>query len=623
MVLGDRYRLTGPIASGGMAQVWAAVDEVLDRDVAAKILHPHLGADDKFVTRFRREAVAAASLSHPSIVSIYDTISQDGLEAIVMELIDGRTLRAMIDERGALPGIDVAHYGSRIASALDVAHAAGIVHRDIKPANIMVCDDRRVLVTDFGIAKAIDDSDLTQTGMLLGTAKYLAPEQVTGAPIDPRSDLYALGVVLFESLTGTVPFRANTDAATALARLQKDPPPVRSIRPNVDPELDAIVNRLMARRPEDRYARARTVAAALDRLDPTATDATGSTGTASRSTQRIDDGADFLAGAPPPSGPLRSPAGADDDRVGRPGPERHAIGDASDGPGRHDSDDRWAEPARPDLREPPGDLGRFVGGPATTGEGIPPTSYLDVPDPSGRGRRSAGAEPIAPPPPGHSARHHGSPSGTGSEADLVDIGSGRLVRSATSRLGSLLVVGAVVAAVVVAGIAFTDIDTRMGFGDDVVTNPLVEAGPGLDIVTATSFDPQTSDATKEENEQLAPLAIDDDPGTAWRTENYRLPELSGLKDGVGLVLELEQRLPLNRIELDTGSTGWRAEIYVADSFAPDGADWGEPAAVIEAGSNRVVRELGRREGSRVLLWIRDTGTTGGINRFELFEAVVR
>ena len=167
------------------------------------------------------------------------------MEAIVMELIEGRTLRAVLDEAGALPASEVIEIGMQIAGALAEAHGAGIVHRDIKPANIMVCPDGRVMVTDFGIAKARTDADLTTTGTLLGTAKYLSPEQVSGEPIDPRSDLYSLGVVLFETLTGTAPFKANTDAATALARLHQDPPPVSQLRPNVPADLAAIVAKLI------------------------------------------------------------------------------------------------------------------------------------------------------------------------------------------------------------------------------------------------------------------------------------------------------------------------------------------------------------------------------------------
>ncbi len=261
--LADRYELVDPIATGGMAQVWRAVDSVLGREVAVKVLHPHLATDRGFLLRFRREAVAAARLSHPSIVSIYDTVSENGTEAIVMELIKGRTLRAVLDDVNVMGERDAIEVGTQIADALADAHRGGVVHRDIKPSNILLCPDRRVMVTDFGIAKAGEDTDLTVTGTLLGTAKYLAPEQVNGDPVDARADLYALGIVLFEAVTGQAPFKADTDAATALARLHQPPPRAQTLRPDLTNELDAIIHRMMGRSPDTRFATATDVRAAL------------------------------------------------------------------------------------------------------------------------------------------------------------------------------------------------------------------------------------------------------------------------------------------------------------------------------------------------------------------------
>lgn len=268
--LAERYELVSLIATGGMAQVWRATDTVLGRPVAAKILHPHLATDRGFLVRFRREAVAAARLSHPGIVSIYDTLSQPGLEVIVMELVDGQTLRTQLDIQGVLSPTAAADLGIQIADALANAHGAGIVHRDIKPSNILLCSDQRVMVTDFGIAKAGEDTDLTVTGTLLGTAKYLSPEQVRGEASDPRSDLYSLGIVLYEALTGRPPFKADTDAATALARLQKPVPRIRHVNPELPQTLDDLVASLMARDPADRPARAADVRVALSglRFDP-------------------------------------------------------------------------------------------------------------------------------------------------------------------------------------------------------------------------------------------------------------------------------------------------------------------------------------------------------------------
>jgi serine/threonine-protein kinase len=260
-VLGGRYRLDRLIATGGMAQVWEATDEVLARRVAVKVLHPHLAADESFVARFRREAVAAARLSHPSIVSIYDTCADDDCQAIVMELVEGSTLRELLDERKWLEPGQAVTIIAEVADALETAHQGGVVHRDVKPANILLSPDGRVLVADFGIAKA--GGDLTTTNTTLGTAKYLAPEQVEGKPVDARSDVYALGVVLYETLCGRPPFVAETEAATALARLHQEPMRPRNVRAGVPKALEDVVLHAMARDPDERYASAAAFRAAL------------------------------------------------------------------------------------------------------------------------------------------------------------------------------------------------------------------------------------------------------------------------------------------------------------------------------------------------------------------------
>lgn len=261
--LAGRYRLVSLIARGGMAEVWEACDVVLQRPVAVKLLHRHLADDDAFRTRFRTEALAAARLHHPSIVAIYDTCHEEGTEAIVMELVRGRTLRDYLDEHGRIDPVEVVEIGADVAGALDTAHRAGVVHRDVKPANILLCEDGRVVVTDFGIAKVHDGADLTTTGIMLGTVKYLAPEQVAGETIDGRADQFALAVVLYEALCGRPPFQAETAAATALARLHHEPAPPRALRPDTPAPLDAAIRRALARRPEDRFPTAGDLRAAL------------------------------------------------------------------------------------------------------------------------------------------------------------------------------------------------------------------------------------------------------------------------------------------------------------------------------------------------------------------------
>jgi serine/threonine-protein kinase len=246
-----------------MAEVWVGTDEVLARRVAIKLLHRHLARDASFIERFRAEAVAAARLAHPNIVSIYDTFEDDGLQGIVMELVVGTTVRADLDQHGPLRLDAVLAIGTQVADALGAAHQAGLVHRDVKPANILLSKDGRVLVTDFGIAKAAETGDLTATGAMIGTAKYLAPEQVEGGPIDGRADLYALGVVLYEALTGTPPFVAETDAATALARLHRDPRPPSELRADLPRGVEAVVLQCLARDPDHRFATAAALRRAL------------------------------------------------------------------------------------------------------------------------------------------------------------------------------------------------------------------------------------------------------------------------------------------------------------------------------------------------------------------------
>ena len=233
-VLGNRYELVEPLARGGMATVWIADDPVLSRRVAVKVLRADLAADDATRTRFRNEAIAAARLNHPNIVATFDTGDDDGTAYIVMELVDGTNLRHLVDEHGTLPVRDVLRIGRQIADALDAAHRAGLVHRDVKPANVLVPSTERggavdgvpqgpVKVTDFGIAKAAGADDLTRTGTVMGTARYLAPEQVNGRTADARSDVYALGLLLYEMCVGHPPFGGDTEIATAMARLTTTP----------------------------------------------------------------------------------------------------------------------------------------------------------------------------------------------------------------------------------------------------------------------------------------------------------------------------------------------------------------------------------------------------------------
>jgi serine/threonine-protein kinase len=246
-----------------MASVWIADDPVLSRRVAVKILRDDLAADEATRARFRNEAIAAARLNHPNIVATYDTGDDHGTAYIVMELVDGPTVRALLREHGTLPVREVIRIGIQVAEALEAAHRAGLVHRDVKPPNVLVPAAGPVKVTDFGIAKATGVDDLTRTGTVMGTARYLAPEQVNGRPADARTDVYALGLLLYEMLCGRIPFGGETDVATAMSRLTTSAPSIQTQRPDVPAALDDVVHRCLARDPERRFASAADVRAAL------------------------------------------------------------------------------------------------------------------------------------------------------------------------------------------------------------------------------------------------------------------------------------------------------------------------------------------------------------------------
>jgi serine/threonine-protein kinase len=240
------------MAVGGTAEVYAGHDELLDRPVAVKVLHRHLTEDAELMRRFRSEAIAAGRLHDPGIVRVYDTCSDDGTEAIVMELVDGRTLRQEIDA-GPLSRRRTMEVVASVSRALTTAHRAGVVHRDVKPANILVAEDGRVLVTDFGVAK-LADGDRTAEGLMLGSAKYLSPEQVRGDPVDGRADQFALAVVALECLVGRAPWTAETPMATALARLHEAPPRVVVERGDCSDAVDDVLGHALATDPAERFA---------------------------------------------------------------------------------------------------------------------------------------------------------------------------------------------------------------------------------------------------------------------------------------------------------------------------------------------------------------------------------
>jgi eukaryotic-like serine/threonine-protein kinase len=266
---GGRYAVLERVGTGGMAEVYRARDELLGREVAVKVLSERLSSDRSFVERFRREAQAAANLNHPNIVSLFDYGSDDGTYFIVMEFIDGSSLSDIVRREGALMPERAAEIASDVAQALHRAHAQGLVHRDIKSANIMITRTGQTKVTDFGIARALGrdgEQTMTQTGMVIGTASYLSPEQAQGNPVDGRSDVYSLGVVLYEMLTGRTPFSGDTALSIAYKHVREDPRPPSELNRDVSPQLDAVTLKALAKNPDNRYSTAAEMSEDLQRF---------------------------------------------------------------------------------------------------------------------------------------------------------------------------------------------------------------------------------------------------------------------------------------------------------------------------------------------------------------------
>ena len=304
-ILAQRYQLERRLAQGGMAEVWLATDLALTRQVAVKLLKPTLAADPVVAERFRREAIAVAQLSHPNIVAVYDAIEDTTGEsrrlAVVMQLVNGKSLRQLLDEQRRLSPDLTIHIGSCVAAALDAAHRAGLVHRDVKPGNILITPDGRVLLTDFGIAKGLGTGgdDLTSANVMMGTAKYLSPEQVRGKKLDGRADLYSLGLVLHECLAGRVPFLGETDTDTALARLNRDPTDLARLRPTLPYGLAELIHKLLARRPMDRFATGSELRVALARIATRADQPAGATPLAGAPTRASTSDNALAAKSPP------------------------------------------------------------------------------------------------------------------------------------------------------------------------------------------------------------------------------------------------------------------------------------------------------------------------------------
>jgi Protein kinase domain len=526
-----------------MAEVWEAHDATLDRDVAVKILHTHLADDPEFVSRFKREALTVARLSHPNVVAVFDTgieRTQNGttLAYLVMELIRGKSLRALT-QRGLSTHQAVA-FTIEAADGLEYAHRQGLVHRDIKPANLLVTPEGRVKVVDFGIAKAVLDErnhgeDLTQAGAILGTAKYLAPEQVEGDTVDARTDIYSLGVVLYEMACGQPPFQGGNDLATALKHVREDPRRPRQIRAGISRTLEATILKAMARNPSDRFLSASEFATALRIVQREGVHA-GADDAEPMVRRRLED---------------HTPAGG----IGGRQPARNSgqAGQAGQvSPGKAGqaeiagANDLTTVSGKNDRRKTDNVVQR-----ADVNETIVRTGKATKQGPS-----SAGKGPTS-----------------------------------TKRLGLKIAVGLLLGGI-------------LGTSAGVVAAKQKGSDGGLTLVDARSFDPEGGDGEKE---SLAKFAIDKKANTSWTTEGYRARTMSGKSGvGLYVQLKQSATIRTLRINNETPGWSAQVYVSSREGtqLSDWGPIVG---TVTNATADTFDLALTPREGSYVLLWITDLG----------------
>ena len=571
VLLADRYQLERRIGQGGMAEVWVATDTDLDRKVAVKWLKTNLATDPVVTERFRREAIAVARLTHPTIVAIHDVFVHEGRQAVVMQLVDGKSLRQLLDSQRRLGPELTIHLGAAIAGALDEAHRAGFVHRDVKPGNILVTSDGRVLLTDFGIAKGLEvgDEDLTSDNVMMGTAKYLSPEQVRGRRLDGRADIYSLGLVLYECLAGRVPFLGESDADTALARLQRDPTDLGHLRPTLPIGLVNLIHKTLARNPAHRPQSGADLRAALLAVD---------------TTPPVIDG---TPADPPP-------------RIANP-PTR-ALGAGPGIPG-----DPHVSGVVPVTRRDPEQAAASA---TSTEQTAPPSAHDDTP---------TATEPIGGTP-ARQDQQRWTPS-------LVAVGTLLVVALVVALMLFVgvnrgdepddLVTDTVVPGADPTGDADADADADGGVdgeassagtaaGADMVAPSATIDAASAEIVTVQAWDPDGDNG--RENDSQASLAIaDGSASTMWPTECYQ-DRFMGGKRGVGLILGLNGAA-IGTLTVESINAPYQLDVLVANGDAPpaDLEGWTPTGITAFDDQPGSIEATIAQPAQYVLVWLKELG----------------
>lgn len=559
-VLGSRYELRRPLAVGTVAEVWRAWDRVQRREVAIKVLAPDLRRDPEVNRRFKREVVASVALNHPNVVRTQEALTEGSGIFMVMDLVDGSTLRQLLEGTYVLGPRRAVRIAGQVAAALDHAHGKGVLHRDLKPENVLVDLDDEVKVADFGISRAFEKPedqgrDMIETARVDGPATYLPPERIQGLPVDARSDLYTLGVLLYEMLCGHPPFTGTNAIAVALQHVTTPPTRPRIIQPGIPKPVEQIVMRALAKSPEDRFATAAEMIEALDSLD-----------------LGPDDALPLVVRDPtPPRGVPRvgrpQPAGRRE-RVPRPQPSRNPAG----------------------RDRPPSGVGRLPRPPVGA---VPPPS---VPDPWRR--------PEAPPqrPPVRTSSYTGAEYWAPRAPEPPP-------RRRRAWLGPLILLVVVLVVVAVAGVLVSTTDTGRELLDDILGRDVTPTS--LPVVGAfASFDPPPGNGS-ENDAELASLN-DGDPQTSWITSNYPVgPGLGGVKPGVGLVWQAASPVTFELLSVSSPDAGWTFEVYVGTRAWQTLTGWGAPIGDrFTVSTNPTQVDLDGARGSALLIWITSVGPRG-------------